>query len=218
MAQVLKEESRELILEAAKDEFMENGFKESSMRKIAQKSKMTVGNLYRYFKNKEDILEVIVAPAYRALNKMVSDLTDDAVNFERNSFDLDASPEELSNMLDKLSDGMIDTYIKHKMEFNILMMSSRLNEGIADWFKDLIVNFICNKYGVDKDNKNLQSLARGYAIGLFHGFREMLRVADTDTESIKMLTKIYLNSFLTMLKFDASKYTLAENKEEDFTL
>ena len=60
MAQVLKEESREMILDAAKDEFMENGFKESSMRRIAQKSKMTVGNLYRYFKNKEDIYSAVI--------------------------------------------------------------------------------------------------------------------------------------------------------------
>ena len=209
MAQVLKEESREMILDAAKDEFLEKGFKESSMRRIAQKSKMTVGNLYRYFKNKEDLLEVIVAPAYRAMNKMVSDLTDDAVSFEKNSFDLDASPEELSDMLDKLSDGMIDTYLKHKLEFNILMMSSRINDGIIEWFGGLVLDFIVKKYGVDKDNKNLAVLTRGYAVALFHGFREMMRVADSDTESVKMITKIYLNSFLTMLKFDASKYSLS---------
>ena len=208
MAQVLKEESRELILDAAKDEFMDKGFKESSMRRIAQKSKMTVGNLYRYFKNKEDLLEVIVAPAYRAMNKMVSDLTDDAVNFEKNSFDIDASPDELSSMLDKLSDGMIETYLKHKMEFNILMMSSAMNDRITDWFRDLISNFIVKKYGVDPDNKNLSILSRGYAVALFHGIREIFRISDTDKESIKMLTKIYLNSFLTMLRFDASKYTL----------
>lgn len=210
MAQVLKEESRELILDAAKDEFLEKGFKESSMRRIAQKSKMTVGNLYRYFKNKEDLLEVIVAPAYRAMNKMVSDLTDDAVNFEKNSFDIDASPEELSAMMDKLSDGMIETYLKHKMEFNILMMSSAMNDRITDWFRDLISNLIVKKYGVDPENKNLSILSRGYAVALFHGIREIFRIADTDKESVKMVSKIYLNSFLAMLKFDASKYTLRE--------
>lgn len=208
MAQVLKEESRELILEAAKDEFMENGFKESSMRRIAQKSKMTVGNLYRYFKNKEDILEVIVAPAYRAVNKMVSDLTDNAVNFDREGFNFDASQEELADMLDKLSDGMIDAYSKHKMEFNILMMNSKLNDNIVDWFKGLITGLIAKHYNVSQDDKDVNTLAKGYAIAIFHGIREILKIADTDKENLKRITKIYLNSYLSMLNFETEKYKL----------
>ena len=208
MAQVLKEESREMILDAAKDEFMENGFKESSMRRIAQKSKMTVGNLYRYFKNKEDILEVIVTPAYRAINKMVSDLTDNAVSFEREGFNFDASKEELSVMLDKLSDGMIDAYVKHKMEFNILMMNSKLNDNIVDWFKGLITGLIAKHYDVKEDDENVNILAKGYAIAVFHGIREILKISDMDTESLKRITKIYLNSYLSMLDFNIDRYAL----------
>ena len=210
MAQVLKEESRELILEAAKDEFMENGFKESSMRKIALKSKMTVGNLYRYFKNKEDILEVIVAPAYRAVNKMVRDLTDDAVSFERDGFNFDASQEELSGMLDKLSDGMIDAYAKHKVEFNILMMNSKLNDNIVDWFKGLITGLIAKHYDVSEDDRDVNVLAKGYAIAVFHGIREILKISDMEKEDLKRITKIYLNSYLSMLDFKTDKYRLAD--------
>lgn len=210
MAQVLKEESRELILEAAKDEFMENGFKESSMRKIALKSKMTVGNLYRYFKNKEDILEVIVAPAYRAVNKMVRDLTDDAVSFERDGFNFDASQEELSGMLDKLSDGMIDAYANHKVEFNILMMNSKLNDNIVDWFKGLITGLIAKHYDVSEDDRDVNVLAKGYAIAVFHGIREILKISDMEKEDLKRITKIYLNSYLSMLDFKTDKYRLAD--------
>jgi len=208
MAQVLKEESRELILDAAKDEFMENGFKESSMRRIAQKSKMTVGNLYRYFKNKEDILEVIVAPAYRAINKMVSDLTDNAVNFDREGFNFDASKEELAVMLDKLSEGMIDAYAKHKMEFNILMMNSKLNDNIVDWFKGLISGLIAKHYDVKEDDRNVNILAKGYAIAIFHGIREILKISDMEKEDLKRITKIYLNSYLSMLDFKTDRYRL----------
>ena len=208
MAQVLKEESRELILEAAKDEFMENGFKESSMRKIALKSKMTVGNLYRYFKNKEDILEVIVAPAYRAVNKMVRDLTDDAVSFERDGFNFDASQEELSGMLDKLSDGMIDAYAKHKVEFNILMMNSKLNDNIVDWVKGLITGLSAKHYDVSEDDRDVNVLAKGYAIAVFHGIREILKISDMEKEDLKRITKIYLNSYLSMLDFKTDKYRL----------
>ena len=214
MAQVLKEESRELILEAAKDEFMENGFKESSMRKIALKSKMTVGNLYRYFKNKEDILEVIVAPAYRAVNKMVRDLTDDAVSFEHDGFNFDASQEELSGMLDKLSDGMIDAYAKHKVEFNILMMNSKLNDNIVDWFKGLITGLIAKHYDVSEDDRDVNVLAKGYAIAVFHGIREILKISDMEKEDLKRITKIYLNSYLSMLDFKTDKYRLPNAAHE----
>ena len=55
MAQVLKDSLRKAILDAAKEEFLEYGFKDASMRRIAAKANMTVGNLYRYFKNKESI-------------------------------------------------------------------------------------------------------------------------------------------------------------------
>lgn len=206
MAQVLKEESRELILDAARDEFLENGYKGSSMRRIAQKSKMTVGNLYRYFKNKEDLLEVIVAPVYKGVNKLLGDLTDNAVSFENDSFNIDASVDELSVMLDKLSDDLVDIYVKHKLEFNILMMSSRLNDEMTSWFANLINTLINKQYGKLSDAKNVDILSKSYATAIFTGIREMMKIADVDIDSIKVMTKIYLNSYLSMLQFDVSKY------------
>ena len=42
MPQVQKDDVRETILDSAREEFLEHGFEGSSMRRIAQKSKMTV--------------------------------------------------------------------------------------------------------------------------------------------------------------------------------
>ncbi|MBQ2500638.1 MAG: helix-turn-helix transcriptional regulator, partial [Clostridia bacterium] len=42
-----------------KKEFLEKGIEGSSMRDIAAGSSMTVGNLYRYFKNKEEIADFV---------------------------------------------------------------------------------------------------------------------------------------------------------------
>jgi AcrR family transcriptional regulator len=49
MAQILKPELKESIINSARHEFYIHGFEGSSMRNIAKAAHMTVGNLYRYF-------------------------------------------------------------------------------------------------------------------------------------------------------------------------
>ena len=51
-------------------------------------------------------------------------------------------------------------------------------------------------------------LAKGYAIAIFHGIREILKISDMDTENLKRITKIYLNSYLSMLDFNIDRYAL----------
>lgn len=60
MAQILKPEKRAAILKAAKARFRKQGIKETSMSEIAEDAGIAVGNLYRYFANK---LEVVAACA-----------------------------------------------------------------------------------------------------------------------------------------------------------
>lgn len=58
--QVLKEDIREKITSMATRLFYEQGFGETSMRQIADGVGMSVSNLYKYFKNKEDLFGEIV--------------------------------------------------------------------------------------------------------------------------------------------------------------
>jgi|GEM_PF-179204 len=62
--QVLKEEVRSAILLAAYEEFRQSGYSEASIRRIAAAAGMTSGNIYRYFRNKEDLFDAIVGPLY----------------------------------------------------------------------------------------------------------------------------------------------------------
>ena len=50
MAQILKEEYRERILNASLAEFFNYGYEDASMRRIAVEAKMSVGNLYHYYR------------------------------------------------------------------------------------------------------------------------------------------------------------------------
>ena len=74
--QVLKEEVRQRILKSAKREFRKNGYERSSMRSIATNAKMTVGNLYRYYRCKEDLYGAIIGKLYDEINKLKSGLPD----------------------------------------------------------------------------------------------------------------------------------------------
>ena len=69
--QVLKEEVKQKIKKAALSEFEENGYQRTSMRSIASGAGVTVGNLYRYFKDKDDLFQVIIRPAFQEIYKFI---------------------------------------------------------------------------------------------------------------------------------------------------
>lgn len=55
-----KNDSLNKILKTAKNEFLDKGFKSSSLRDIAKKSGLTTGAIYGYFPDKETLFDTIV--------------------------------------------------------------------------------------------------------------------------------------------------------------
>ena len=62
-----KTEMHEKIIQTATKEFLEYGFENASMRRIAAEVGLTVGALYRHFANKEDMFAALVEPAINEL-------------------------------------------------------------------------------------------------------------------------------------------------------
>ncbi len=58
-------ETKERILQVARDEFIEKGYKNTSMRSIANSLGITATALYRHYDNKEQIFEAVVGPAVK---------------------------------------------------------------------------------------------------------------------------------------------------------
>ena len=54
---------RDQILAAAMACFLENGFKKTGLKKIAQQCNMSVGHIYYYFRNKDEVIEHIITIA-----------------------------------------------------------------------------------------------------------------------------------------------------------
>lgn len=53
-------EAKIKLVEAAKEEFLENGYEKASLRNICKKAGVTTGALYFFYKNKEDLFVSIV--------------------------------------------------------------------------------------------------------------------------------------------------------------
>ena len=62
MVQVLKEEVKNRILEAALNEFYKKDFKNANLRDIANEADVSVGLVYSYFENKETLFDEVVSP------------------------------------------------------------------------------------------------------------------------------------------------------------
>lgn len=184
--QVLKEEVRNNIIKAAKHEFRQNGFKNSSMRSIAKKSGMTVGNLYRYFNNKEDLFHTVVSPAF---NKIIKLINEEGVSlFERNGRNIiaeyatmkvieihsehrdellilingskgtkyEGGKIELISLLEKRINGLFDNIRKN----GVVIEDSFLAKVIASSYVEGVIIILNNYKDVDKINKQIELYAK----------------------------------------------------------
>lgn len=79
--QRLKPEKREQIIAAARSLFGRYGYAGVGLREIADNADMTVGNIYRYFKGKDDLFESTFGPEDRAV--MASAVLSDGENLMR---------------------------------------------------------------------------------------------------------------------------------------
>ncbi len=83
-----KTENHEKIIAAAYEEFLEYGFKDASMRRIAAACDMSASGLYKHFPSKEDMFAALVEPAYSGIIKAYYDSVNEEMdNLEEYSAD-----------------------------------------------------------------------------------------------------------------------------------
>ena len=70
----ISEEKRQRILDAAIAEFSEHGFDSANINTIAQRSDVSVGSLYKYFENKENLFLAIVHVGVEKLKAVLEDI------------------------------------------------------------------------------------------------------------------------------------------------
>ena len=60
----------EAVLECAKKEFLEKGYKDASLRTIAQEAGTSTGSIYTRFGDKEGLFRAIVEPVAEEMRRM----------------------------------------------------------------------------------------------------------------------------------------------------
>ncbi len=132
--QTLKNEVRNNIYKSALIEFSEKGYEKASMRKIADRAKITVGNMYRYFKNKEDLFYSVISPAYQKLTQFITE--------QNITSNIDKAKENYN--IDNQANKFVDIYMEHKAELIIIIEGSKGSkyEGAKDETIKLVESII----------------------------------------------------------------------------
>ena len=69
--QTLKDDIRQRIIATARAEFIAHGVRCTSIRTVARKSGVAVGNLYNYFSSKDELFCEVLRPLTKSLNKHI---------------------------------------------------------------------------------------------------------------------------------------------------
>lgn len=121
-----KADSRGRILSAARHLFATRGFHQTAMSELASEAQVSVGQIYRSFKNKNDIILAIVSDD---IVEMLGDLEDVLGPVKSGGMSIHAAFEKL------VSDSLSDT--DDGLAFEILAEAHR-NPLVADEISDLL--------------------------------------------------------------------------------
>ncbi len=131
-------DSRYKVMAAAQNEFLEYGFTDASMRRIAQAAGMTVSAIYKHFKSKEDLFAALLEPLLTEFDSIYAEREKQNFEFADNtdsSSSQDANSEDLLGDMD-ISVQIISFIYDHYDEFRLLICKSQGTK-----FEDFIHNF-----------------------------------------------------------------------------
>ena len=201
MGQILKDSVKQNIIDSAIKDIFENGYKGASMRNIASIANMTVGNLYRYFKNKDDLINYIIQPALNRINEIVYKYTNQTIDLNNPNFDLsNLSTNEIVNAFDDLSIELVNMYMEHPKVLAIFMMNSKINDQMVNWFKNVMKQFMKLKHGLnDVNEERYDVLARMYSVSIFSGVKECLLNSRLNENELKQVIQMYFRGYLQLI-------------------
>ncbi|MDD4210983.1 MAG: TetR/AcrR family transcriptional regulator [Clostridia bacterium] len=166
--QYKKEEIRQNILNCAMAEFKEEGYLKASILKIAKKAKVSVGNLYRYFKSKQDLFEQIVKNTVEELPEVIKKIYESQMQENRN----------LKKIADNIAEHIMRLNEKYGKQILILIdkSSGSKYENYYNKFLTYVVNLFEIGLYKEQNAKNhlmAQIIASGFLNGVFTILREV---------------------------------------------
>lgn len=184
MAQILKDEIKENILKNATDQFNEIGYINTKMKDIAVKSNVSVGNIYRYFKDKENLFECIVQPVVNKINSLFD------------SFDREKGIDSTNNAAKEF----IRIYIENKEVFMLVIENSSntkfdsIKNAMIEKFHDNLLKFPVIAAKVNKDH-GFMVFTRAFSYAFINGIISILKERIDDSQKI-----FHIDKFLSFMR------------------
>lgn len=177
-----EKETRAKLLASAKEEFLEKGYMQASLRNICKNAGVTTGALYFFFKDKEDLFASLVEKPLSGLYEIMKAHYMD---------EMEVSPEEALKMQEFSGDLEAARQILHYMyqyydEFQLL-----LSKAQGSRFAQCVDHF------VDVTEKHYRVMADSHT--------EVLHVARVEDYIIHWIAHMHIDAFVHMLTHEPSE-------------
>jgi len=140
--QYLKDDIKNEILESALTEFRAMGYNNASMRKIAKNAHVAIGNVYHYYKNKQELFNSVVGTVYDTLIYSLREINKiDAKEAVEYNFQQEPKEENyygINLMVGKL----LDVCKEHNIELLILLEKSKGVQNKYENTKQDLINLL----------------------------------------------------------------------------
>ncbi len=190
----------ESVLACAKKEFLEKGYKDASLRVIAQAAGTSTGSIYTRFKDKAGLFDAIVGPAADQLKDMF-------VEIQENFHSLDDSTQEaeMGEYTSRHQMEMLEYIYDHFDEFRLLLDCSDGTRfsGFVDELVDIeveytykymeVINCESVKSGVVTEDF-IHIIVTAYFNGMFEVVRHNMS-RDDARKYIRLLNRYHMQGF-----------------------
>jgi AcrR family transcriptional regulator len=183
--QVLKDDIKKNILKQTSILIVEKGINNFTMREIASKSGITVGNLYRYFENKDMIIKETIQPVVLQLNLMLKEVTNNQ-DIELNK---DINVNTIQYNLELLVDKLVDIYIDNRLLMKVLANDEIFYSQIVNWLKQIMMIVINGKY----DSRYVDTLSNVLAVNIVSGIAMIFNEDHDNNYNANDLKELMMN-------------------------
>lgn len=191
-----RENSKELIIRAGKQEFLKYGYKGASLRNICKQAGVTTGAFYFQFENKEQLLDEILRPVITYFSAMVQKSTMEEFEEESSSADGDEQMLEMlwnykeecqillegtagtayEKVFEELQEGLRQGFLLFFGKYGISDVDEKLLDVIVRMRVESYLTIIRKEYTLEETKK----LARQIGIYCDAGFEALVRQLKTE--------------------------------------
>lgn len=183
-------ETREKLLDSAKQEFLEKGYMKASLRTICKNAGVTTGALYFFFQDKEDLLKQLVEEPLKGLVSRVESHFLEEMSME----------SAVISIYDDSSDIRVAKEIVHFMyqHYDIFQILLTKSQGSA--YEDIVSKF------ADEIEEHYDALVEKMA--------ESFGIRKPDHYMIHWLSHIQIDAFIHLLTHERDEEKAARQIEE----